>query len=139
MRGRGSVLPVKLAEEGEVPRAGTIYLAPAARHLVVRADGSFHLMDGMRIHFTTSSANPLFQSAAYSLDGHVLAVVLTGGGSNGVQGVQTIKGMGGTVIAQDPATAEAPSMPRAAIDAGAVGFVLPLDQIAAKIASLVRS
>ena len=136
---RPSALAVKVAEEGEVPRAGTIYVAPAAQHLVLRANRAFHLMDGGRIHFARSSANPLFQSAAYSLDGRVVGIVLSGGGSNGVQGVQAIRGMGGTVIAQDPATAEAPSMPRNAIAAGAVHFVLPLDEIPGKLVSLVRA
>lgn len=129
MLGRQSALRVKVAQEGEVPRPGTIYIAPPAEHLVLRRDHSFHLMDGSPIQFTRSSANPLFQSAAYSLDGRVIAVVLTGRGPNGVQGVQTIRGMGGTVIAQDPRTAEAPNMPSAAIAAGAVHFVLPLAEI----------
>jgi chemotaxis response regulator CheB len=46
--------------------------------------------------------------------------------------------MGGTVIAQDPETAEAPSMPRSAIASGAVEFVLPLDEIPEKLLGIVR-
>jgi chemotaxis response regulator CheB len=51
---RLSAMPVRIAREGEHPSAGTIYLAPADRHLVLRGDRSFHLMDGARI----SSRNP---------------------------------------------------------------------------------
>jgi two-component system, chemotaxis family, protein-glutamate methylesterase/glutaminase len=64
-------------------------------------------------------------------------VVLTGTGSDGSLGVEAIKRRGGTVIAQDEATSDFFGMPGAAIEAGAVDFVLPLDQIAEALTSLV--
>jgi two-component system, chemotaxis family, protein-glutamate methylesterase/glutaminase len=130
-------LRVKLAEEGDPIEPGTVYVAPARQHLVVRPDRTLHLMDGTRIRFTRSSANPLFQSAAFALDGRVIAVVLTGGGSDGVDGVQTVTGMGGTVIVQDPATAESSGMPASAIATGAAAYVVPLAEIAPLLVKLV--
>jgi two-component system chemotaxis response regulator CheB len=135
--GRDVGLRVKLAEQGERPKPGCIYLAPPSHHLVVRPDRSFHLMNGLKIKYLHSSANPLFESAAYALDGDVIAVVLSGTGSNGINGVQAVCGMGGTVIAQDPASAEFGGMPRAAIASGAVEEVLPLAAIAPALVRLV--
>ena len=96
-------------------------------------------MDGYKIRHVLSSANPLFESAAYSLGGRVIAVVLTGSGLDGTDGVQTVKGMGGRVIVQDPVTAAFASMPLAAINTGAVDAVLPLGDIAAELMTLSRA
>lgn len=136
--GRKSALPVKTAEEGEKLRSGIVFLAPPRQHLVVRADRTFHLMDGHRIKYVHSSANPLFESAAYSLSGRVVAVVLTGSGTDGTNGVQTVKGMGGVVLVQDPATTAYATMPLSAIGTGAVDHVLPLDKIPVELMRLVR-
>lgn len=134
---RKSTLPVKTAEQGEPLRPGTVYLAPPRQHLVVRPNRTLHLMDGHKIKYVHSSANPLFESAAYSLDGRVIAVVLTGSGTDGTNGVQTVKGMGGVVLVQDPATTAYATMPRSAIETGAVDHVLPLERIPAELVKLV--
>jgi two-component system chemotaxis response regulator CheB len=126
---RRAMLSVKEAEAGERFVPGTVYIAPPSAHLVVRPDRRFQLDDGRRINFLRSAADPLIQSAAQSLDGRVIAVILTGGGSNGTGGVRDVKARGGIVIAQDPATALHPGMPRAAIATGAVDYVLPLEEI----------
>ena len=76
--GRHTSLTVKTAEEGEVMRPGTVYLAPSDHHLQVQSGGVFHLMNGRRILHLRSSANPLFDSAAGVFDGHLIAVALTG-------------------------------------------------------------
>jgi two-component system chemotaxis response regulator CheB len=134
---RSCALHVKLAEASDRLEPGTVYLAPPDRHLVVRADKSLHLMDGRKIRFVSSSANPLFSSAAFVLDGQVVAVVLSGGGGDATDGVQTVKGMGGVVIAQEPLTAAFASMPETAIATGAVDYVLPLEAIAGKLIEIV--
>jgi two-component system chemotaxis response regulator CheB len=79
----------------------------------------------------------LFESVAASHKERAIAVVLTGTGSDGVMGVQAIKKMGGTVIAQDEKTAEFFGMPSAAIQSGSVDFILPLDEIAPALLTLV--
>lgn len=126
---RSSALPVKLAEQGELLKAGTIYVAPADYHLVVRPDRTLQLTDGKRIKHVLSSANPLFESAAEVLKNRVIGVVLTGSGSDATDGVQAIKARGGVVIAQNPEEAEHPGMPASAIRSGAVDYVVPLAEI----------
>ncbi len=137
--GRGATLTIKTAEEGEKLRNGVVYLAPPRQHLVVRPDRTFHLMSGHKIKYVHSSANPLFESAAYSLDGRVIAVVLTGSGTDGTNGVQTVKGMGGVVFVQDPATTAYATMPLSAIGTGAVDRVLHLEEIPPALVELVKS
>jgi len=68
----------------------------------------------------------------------MIAVVLTGSGTDATDGVQRVKAHGGTVIAQDPATAQFFSMPSAAIKTGAVDYVLPVEAIAPALAAIVR-
>ena len=83
------------------------------------------------------SADLLFDSTAASYKERAIAVVLTGTGNDGVMGVQAIKKMGGTVIAQDRESSEFFGMPSAAIGTGSVDFILPLSEIAPALISLV--
>jgi two-component system chemotaxis response regulator CheB len=136
--GRRTRLPVKMVEQLEPLRPGTVYLAPPDLHLTVRPGGTACLTDGRKIRFVRSSANPLFESAAESLGGQVLAVVLTGFGRDGTDGVQAVRARGGTVIAQDRATSEQYGMPQSAIATGCVSHVLPLREIGPALAELVR-
>ena len=135
--GRVSKLAVRTAKPGERLEAGTVYLAPPRHHLIIRPDLTLDLMDGHKIKYLHSSANPLFESAAYSLNGRVVAVVLTGSGTDGTNGVQTVKGMGGVVLVQDPATTAYATMPLSAIGTGAVDHVLPLGRIPSELIKLV--
>jgi two-component system, chemotaxis family, protein-glutamate methylesterase/glutaminase len=100
--------------------------------------GTFSYVDGQRINHVLSSANPLFISSAAALGTRAIAVVLTGFGSDGTDGVQSIKAGGGIVIAQDERTSEAFGMPGAAIKTGAVDYVLPLEEIAPTLVRLVN-
>ena len=88
------------------------------------------------VHFVRLSADLLFESVAASYRERAIAVVLTGSGSDGAMGVRAVK-IGGTVIAQDEATSEYYSIPSAAIETGAVDFVLPVDEIGAALVPLV--
>lgn len=133
---RETSLEVKLAEEGDTLRGGTVFVAPADRHLMVDHERTLHLTDGRRIKYVASSANPLLDSAAAALGRRVIAVVLTGTGSDGTDGVQAVRATGGIVIAQDPSSAQQSGMPSAAIASGAVDYVLPLGDIAPALVRL---
>jgi two-component system chemotaxis response regulator CheB len=133
---RQTQLRVKPAEVGDMLQAGTVYIARPDLHLIVRPDRSLGMTDGHKVRFVQSSANPLLESAAETLGGGVVAVVLTGGGRDGTDGVQAVKARGGLVIAQDRATSQVFGMPGAAIATGAVDEVLPLDQIAPRLREL---
>jgi len=134
---RRTLLQVKQAEEGEQLHPSTVYIAPPNRHLLVNPDGTLSLSQSELVHFLRPSADLLFESVAASYQERTIAVVLTGTGSDGAMGVQAIKKMGGTVIAQDEATSEFFGMPSAAIHSGSVDFILPLSEIPTALATLV--
>ncbi len=134
---RRTPLRVKQAEEGEQISPATVYIAPPNRHLLVNPDGTLSLSQSELVHFLRPSADLLFESVAASYRERAIAVVLTGTGSDGAMGVQAIKKMGGTVIAQDEESAEFFGMPSAAIHSGSVDFVLPLDEIPTALVTLV--
>jgi two-component system, chemotaxis family, protein-glutamate methylesterase/glutaminase len=134
---RRTPLEVVQAAEGDFIRAGTVYIAPPDRHLLVNANGTLSLSHSELVHFVRPSADLLFESVAASYRTRAIAVVLTGTGSDGSMGIGAIKKMGGTVVAQDQASAEFSGMPGAAIRSGNADFVLPLDEIAPALVTLV--
>src|SRR5262245_43606999 len=133
---RSSALPVVDAEVDDVMKAGFVYLARPDLHLGVTDAGQFIYSDGRPIRYVLSSANPLFASAAAAFGSRTIAVVLTGSGADGTDGVQAVKTHGGTVIAQDRTTSEHFGMPGSAIATGAVDYVLPLEEIAPALVRL---
>jgi two-component system chemotaxis response regulator CheB len=135
---RRTQLKVKQAEEGDLLEPSTVYIARPNRHLLVNPDGSLSLTQSELVHFVRPSADLLFESVGASYKERSVAVVLSGTGNDGSMGVQAIKKMGGTVIAQDERTSEFFGMPGAAIKTGSVDFVLSLDEISSALLSLVR-
>ncbi len=136
--GRHAPLPVVHAQEGAQLESGHIYLAPPDRHLLVKR-GTLTLTDTELVNFVRPSADLMFESVAAAYGARAIAVVLTGSGHDGALGVTAIKQRGGTVLAQDEATSEFFGMPSAAIKTGAVDFILPLDEIAPKLVTLVAA
>jgi two-component system chemotaxis response regulator CheB len=134
---RNTSLQVKQAEEGEIIQPGMVYVAPPDRHLLVNADKSLALTQSELVHFVRPSADLLFESVAASHQERAIAVVLTGTGTDGSMGVQAIKKMNGTVICQDPQTAEFSGMPSAAAQTKCVDFSLQLEDIAGALVTLV--
>lgn len=136
---RDTELNVKLAEHGERPRPGTVYLAPPDRHLLLDAGGALALSDAEQRHFVRPSADHLFESAVHAYGARVLACMLTGTGRDGADGIRAIGRAGGTVIVQDPSTARFGGMPQAALDAFPDAVVLPLEEIGAAVRELVEA
>jgi two-component system chemotaxis response regulator CheB len=134
---RRTPLQVKQAEENDPITPGTVYIAPPDRHLLVNPDDTLSLSQSELVHFVRPSADLLFESVAASYKDRSIAVVLTGTGSDGNVGVEAIKKMGGTVIAQEEETAEFSGMPHAAIETGSVDFILLLEEIPLALVSLV--
>lgn len=136
---RSSHRPAHEAVDGEIVKAGRIYLAPGGRHMrVVRrgTDVAIALDDGPAVNFCKPAVDPLFSSAIDVWQGGILAVVLTGMGSDGMRGGKEIVAAGGSVIAQDEATSVVWGMPGAAANAGICSAILPLAQIAPKLVRL---
>lgn len=130
-------LVVKEAIDGERLKRGVVYLAPANRHLIVD-DGRVRLTDAPPVNFSRPSIDVLLDSVATVYGKHAIAVILSGGGSDGARGLQAIRHAGGRTIVQTPTEARIPSMPMAAIARDGIDFVLNLDEIGPRIVELVE-
>ena len=129
-------LTVGTIEDKEPIQGGRVYFAPPDYHLMVER-GFFELSVDDRVQFSRPSADVLFESAVDAYGNGVIGVVLTGTNADGAAGLACIKDRGGFAIVQDPATAEKPDMPRAAIDAvGEPDAVLPLEDVAPYLVKL---
>jgi two-component system chemotaxis response regulator CheB len=134
---RHSKLNVVDTTDKEWMKPGTVYLAPANYHLLVER-GELSLSVDEAVAYSRPSVDVMFESAADAYGSGVIGVVLTGANSDGARGAVRIKKRGGFVIVQDPATAEAPSMPQSAVDATRVDRILPLDRIGPFLVELCR-
>jgi two-component system chemotaxis response regulator CheB len=127
--GAASRLRVKVAEEGEPLLAGTVYLAPDARHLGVSGD-RIELSDAPPIEGFKPSGSHLFESVARSFGPAALGLILTGMGKDGVRGLAALRAAGGTVVAQDEQSSVIYGMNGEAVLGGLTDEVLPLDALA---------
>ncbi|SRR5258708_7744571 len=123
------------ASDGVALEAGRVLVAPPDRHLVI-VDGHVALTAGPKENWARPAIDPLFRSAAETFGPGAIGVLLTGQLNDGVSGLWEIKRCGGVAIVQDPDDAEAPSMPRGAIDNVAIDYCLPLGQIADRLVRL---
>jgi len=133
-----SNLHVKMAADGEALRARCAYLAPDGSHLGVTPDGRVRLTNAAPLGGIRPSASHLFESAAQAYGPAVAAVILTGMGRDGVDGLTAVRAGGGYVIAQDEATSVVYGMPREAVAAGVVDESAPIGDVAARLLTLVR-
>jgi len=134
---RHTDLEVREAKEGMSLDAGTIYVTPPDKHLIVNENNTLSLSDAPKEHFVRPSAEYTFKSLANSYGKKAIAIVLTGCDGDGEEGVQVVSEMGGKVIAQNRETAQVFSMPENAIKTGCVDLVLPLNEIADGIVNMV--
>jgi two-component system, chemotaxis family, CheB/CheR fusion protein len=132
---RRSTLPVVVVQDSIELDVGTVYVTPANRHVAIR-DGLVRLEDdhGNR---PRPSVDLLLSSAAESYGDRLIAVILTGSGSDGAAGAVEVKRAGGTVIIQNPETARYPSMPMA-LPPTAVDYIADLEQMGSLIYDLAK-
>jgi two-component system, chemotaxis family, protein-glutamate methylesterase/glutaminase len=131
-----SPLRVKLATPGEALRAGTVYLGVDDHHLGVSPARRIHLSTVPAVGGFRPSGTVLFESVAAAFGRSALAVILTGMGRDGVDGLRAIRKAGGRTIAESEATAIVYGMPAAAVNAGLADFVLPLDDVGAAMKAM---
>jgi two-component system, chemotaxis family, protein-glutamate methylesterase/glutaminase len=123
--------------DGDSLKRGVVYIAPADCHMTFE-DGRIVLDSGAKEHHTRPAVDPLFVSAARAYGPRVVAVVLTGGGHDGMQGLLAVTRAGGLSLVQKPSEAEHASMPEYAIAHDHVGAALTVDEIADALAVLAR-
>lgn len=121
-------LHVWVAVDGVRPAAGSVYVAPPDRHMLLRPNGTLGLADTDPVNFCRPSADVLFRSVADVHGLRSIGVVLSGLGRDGASGLGSILRAGGAAIAQD-AGAEATGMPYAAADIGQADLILPVEEI----------
>lgn len=133
-------LPVSRGEHGAELTAGQVVVVPPGKHALVTTDNRLALISSDGPPPYRPSADLLFTSLALVAAHRTIAVILSGGGSDGATGATAVHDFGGLVIASDARTSSHYSMPSAAIGRdGAVDFVLPLEDIAGKLEALVAS
>lgn len=127
------------ARDGDRIRAGCTYIAPGDYHMIVHtleAQPIIRLEQSPPENHCRPAADPMLRSIAAAYGASTIAVVLTGMGEDGRRGCEVVRDRGGRIIAQDEATSVVWGMPGAVVNAGLARWVLPLQDIAARIASL---
>jgi two-component system chemotaxis response regulator CheB len=136
--GESSGIRVEIAESAQSPRPGVFYLAPTNLHLTFDAQRRFVLTDGPhQVGAHRPSIDRLFESIAARYGRNGLAILLTGMGRDGADGMGAVFRAGGMTMAQDASSCVVSGMPEAAICAGHVQQVLPLAAIGPAIAKAV--
>jgi two-component system chemotaxis response regulator CheB len=132
-------LRAKVAEPGEPLRPRTIYVAPDDRHLGVSDGRTLLVSSAPALGGFRPSASFLFESVARVFGRSALAVVLTGMGQDGLEGLHAVRRAGGQIFAQDERTSVVFGMPGAAVAAGLVDATLPLEFIARRIMWAIKT
>lgn len=123
---RRTILSVEMVAESTLMQEGHIYVVPSNRHVFIR-DHRVEIMED-RLKRPRPSVDTLLSTAAESYGDRLVAVILTGSGSDGAMGAIDVKNAGGTVVVQNPQTARYPSMPLA-LPPTVVDFEADLEQI----------
>jgi two-component system chemotaxis response regulator CheB len=134
-------LRVKEAETGDRLEPGMGFVAPGGSHLTVRAVGprlTLQVTDRPADTLHKPSVDVTFRSIAEAAGRLTLGVMLTGMGSDGVEGVRSLKATGGHTIAQDAETCVVYGMPRAVVEAGMADAVLPIERMVQAIEGAVE-
>ncbi len=139
--GKCGPVPFHEATDGMVPLPGHAYLAPGAKHMIVRRENGrpvIRLNEEPPENSCRPAVDPLFRSLADMCGGNVLALVMTGMGQDGLRGCEAVRERGGTVLTQDEASSVVWGMPGYVTNAGLSSAVLPLDAIAREIERRLR-
>jgi two-component system chemotaxis response regulator CheB len=133
-----SVTPfnVKIACNEEVPVAGTVYVPPADRHMILR-DGRLWVTDAPPVSSQRPSGSVLLASVAQDAGKRAIGVILTGMGSDGAEGMAAMMKAGAHTIAEHESTCVVYGMPAAAAKLGAAREMVPLGDIASRVKRLV--
>ncbi|CAA7615204.1 chemotaxis-specific protein-glutamate methyltransferase CheB [Magnetospirillum sp. UT-4] len=126
---------VRIAQGGETPEPGTVWVPPGDRHMGLKG-GRLVLLDDPPLHSQRPSGSILLSSIARDQGRRGIGVVLTGMGSDGAEGMADLKAAGGYTVAEDESTCIVFGMPAAADKAGGVREMLPLPAIAARLKDL---
>ncbi len=125
---RHSKVRVKEAEDKETIARNRIYFAPPNYHLLVEDDYTFSLSVDEKVNFSRPAVDVLFDTASFVFGKKMIGLVLTGANSDGARGLKKIKDRQGLTIIQNPAEAEFPSMPQAALQIAEPHHIISVSQ-----------
>lgn len=111
-----TVLPVGETEDKTPMVNGCIYVAPADYHVLFEHNGEISLDVSEKVNYCRPSIDVVFQSAAETYGSGVTAILLSGANADGTDGLIAVQQAGGTVVVQQPETAEMPYMPQYALN-----------------------
>lgn len=131
-------VPVQEVEDKVALLPGYIYVAPSNYHLLFEKNNILSLDTSEKVNFSRPSIDVSFESAAEVFGSALIAVLLSGANNDGSEGLKTIKAAGGTIIVQDPATAEMPFMPANAIKTVTPHHILTIDEILKFITAIIQ-
>src|ERR1700722_9624216 len=132
---RGTSMPVVQAEEGMPVERNHVYVIPPNTVMIIR-DGALHLAPRSQSSKPHYPIDVFFESLAADQGSNAVGVVLSGGASDGAEGIRSIKRKGGITFSQDEQSAKSGGMPHSAIATGAVDFILPPAKIAGELARI---
>ena len=128
---------VHIAENGIIPLAGNIYLAPYNDHLVVKKDGTLELNKEAPDYNLRPSIDHLFKSVAKVFSKEAVGILLTGMGRDGADGLKSMYDSGSITVAQDEMSSLIFGMPKEAIKTGCVTYILPPNKISETLMQIV--
>lgn len=129
-----------IPKHGQIVEAGHIYLAPGDRHMEIVRDGSYYavkLLDTEPVNRHKPAVDVMFRSVAQCAGANAIAVLLTGMGADGAAGMKMMHDTGAKTIIQDESSSVVWGMPGAAFKLGCADYVMPLEEVAAKILALL--
>lgn len=132
-------LNVRIAREGETPRAGSALLAGTNDHLRLSASGALTYSAAPREMLYRPSIDVFFESVATHWRGDAVGVLLTGMGRDGALGLKALRDRGMLTIAQDKDSCAVYGMPKAAAEMGAAVEIKPLVSIGPRLCALYPS
>jgi two-component system chemotaxis response regulator CheB len=136
-----TAMTASIPKHGQVVETGHIYLAPGDRHMLIVKEGVkyvIHLDNGEPVNRHKPAVDVMFRSVAHCAGAHAVAVLLTGMGADGAMGMKEMHDVGAKTVIQDEQSSVVWGMPGAAFRLGCADYVVPLEDVANKVYSLVR-
>ena len=121
--------PLKLIEDKMDFESGYMYVAPSNYHLLFEKNGTLALDSSEKVNYSRPSIDVSFEAAAEIFGSNVIGILLSGSNADGTAGLQAIQKAGGTVVVQNPTSADMPFMPNNAIKNMTPDYILTTEEI----------
>ncbi|WP_188051245.1 chemotaxis protein CheB [Flavobacterium sp. GP15] len=124
-----SKTPLKFIEDKMPFEPGFLYVVPSNYHLLFEKNGTLALDSSEKVNYSRPSIDVSFEAAAEIYSSNVIGILLSGSNADGTAGLQAIQKSGGTVVVQNPTSADMPFMPNNAIQNMTPDYILTTEEI----------